>query len=50
MTEGVLRCDLNNKYVKKFVYDFDTGDMVDAEIKVGYDNSIGKRRSHDNRR
>ena len=40
--EGVLRCDLNNKYVKKFVYDFDTGDMVDAEIKVGYDNSMGK--------
>ena len=28
--EGVLR------------YDFDTGDMVDAEIKVGYDNSMGK--------
>ena len=40
--EGVLRCELNGEYLKKFIYDFDTKDLVDAKITVGYDNSMGK--------
>ena len=40
--EGVLRCELNGEYLKKFIYDFDSKDLVDAKITVGYDNSMGK--------
>lgn len=43
--EGKLRCDFNNVYVKKFIYDYDTGDLVDAKISVGYLNSMGKEES-----
>ena len=39
--KGKLRYNVGNEYVKKFVYSYDTTDLVDATITIGFTNSMG---------
>ena len=39
---GSLRYDVGDTYVKKFSYSYNTTDLVDAQIIIGYTNAMGK--------